>query len=168
MMIRQFGHNWSPIFKNATKLYIPSILNADLIFWQPKSWAILLLFRFCGWKYTHSKLIRQFGHNWCLIFKIAAKLYMPYTLKTSGCYTLQIHALEIPWKVVFLKIFLHWYRCMSYSLYDIKKYFPKYNWKYHSSAVLGTVIKRPKGMGNITPQKVVFLTVNIFAVQSKH
>jgi hypothetical protein len=51
MMIRQFGHNWSPIFKNATKFYIPSILNTDFIFWQPKSWVVLLLFRFCGWKY---------------------------------------------------------------------------------------------------------------------
>ena len=53
-------------------------------------------------------------------------------------------------------------KCTDYTLYDIKKYFQKYNWKYHLSAVLGTLIKWPKA--NITPQKNVFLKVNIFAV----
>ena len=81
-------------------------------------------------------------------------------------FALQISAWEIPPKVVFFEIFLHWFRCMEYSLYDIKKYFqkpftrciwdsnwmPKGHWKY---------------MGNITPQKVVFLTINIFAVYGK-
>ena len=83
--------------------------------------------------------------------------------------TLQICAWEIPRKVVFFEIFLHWFKCTNYSLYDIKKYFQKYNWKYHLP-VLGTVIKCPKGTGSAwetsyVPRKVVFLTVNIFAVQ---
>ena len=43
---------------------------------------------------------------------------------------------------------LDWFKCTNYSLYDIKKYFQKYNWKYHLSAVLGTVIKCPKGTGS--------------------
>ena len=34
--------------------------------------------------------------------------------------TLQIYAREIPRKVVFKKIFLHWFKCTNYSLYDIK------------------------------------------------
>ena len=54
---------------------------------------------------------------------------------------------------------LRWFKFTNYSLYDIKKYFQKYNWKYR----LSPVIKCPKG--NITPWKDVFLKVNIvFAV----
>ena len=49
----------------------------------------------------------------------------------------------VPLKVVFFEIFLRWFT--NYSLYDIKKYFQKYNQKYHLSVVLGTVIKCPKG-----------------------
>ena len=59
-----------------------------------------------------------------------------------------ICAWEIPRKVVFLEIILHWFKCTNYSLYDIKKYFQKYKWKYHLSAVLGKVIKCPKGTGS--------------------
>jgi hypothetical protein len=55
---------------------------------------------------------------------------------------------EIPRKVVFFEIFLHWFKCTNYSLYDIGKYFQKYSWKYHFFAVLGTVIKWPKVTGS--------------------
>ena len=57
-------------------------------------------------------------------------------------------AWEIPRKVVFLEIFFHWFKCTNYSLYDVKKYFQKYNWKYHLFAVLGTVNKCAKDTGS--------------------
>ena len=68
-------------------------------------------------------------------------------------------------KSCIFKIFLHWLKCTNYSLYDINKCFAKYNWKYHLFAVLGTVIKCPKGTGSaweiITPQKVVETNLSI-------
>ena len=82
-----------------------------------------------------------------LVMRMLIVFALPWT-------TLQICALkiprnccifEIPWKVVFFAILLHWFKCTNYSLYDINKYFQKHNWKYHSSAVFGTVIKCPKG-----------------------
>ena len=48
----------------------------------------------------------------------------------------------------FIEIVLHWFKCMNYSLYDIEKYFQKYEWKYHLSRVLGMIIKYPKGTGS--------------------
>ena len=52
------------------------------------------------------------------------------------------------------KSIFNWFKCTNYSLYDIKNYFQ---------------IKCPKGTGSaweiVTPVKVVFLAVNIFAVQ---
>ena len=46
-------------------------------------------------------------------------------------------------------------------------FFQKYNWKYHLSAVLGTVIKCPKNTGSaweIFLNKKLCFTVNIFVV----
>ena len=50
-------------------------------------------------------------------------------------------------KLYFFEIFLHWFKCTNYILYDMI-FFPKYNWKYNLSVVLGTVIKCPKGTGS--------------------
>ena len=47
-----------------------------------------------------------------------------------------------------LRIFLHRFKYTNCSLYDIRKYFQKYNWKYHLSAVLGAVIKCQKSTGS--------------------
>ena len=44
-----------------------------------------------------------------------------------------------------------------------KKYFQKYNGKYHLSTVLVTVIKCPK----LKALEVVFLVINIFAVYNR-
>ena len=79
-----------------------------------------------------------------------------YNVFSSNTSTLQICALEIlqsrcifeiPRKVVFFEIFLYWFKCTNYSLCDMI-FFPKYNWKYHISSVLGTVIKCQKGTGS--------------------
>ena len=70
---------------------------------------------------------------------------------------LKYHSIfEIPRKAIFFEIFLNWFKCTNYSLYDMIFFLQKYNWKYHLSAVLGTVIKCPKGTGNAwekTPTK---------------
>ena len=57
-------------------------------------------------------------------------------------------AWELPRKVVFFEIFLHWFKSTKYILYDMISFFQKYNWKYHLSTVLGTVIKCPKDTGS--------------------
>ena len=65
--------------------------------------------------------------------------------------SLQIYVKEIPRKVVFLKIFLHWCKCTNYSLYDMiffspkiqlempfihctwdSNWMPKWHWKYYT------------------------------------
>ena len=46
------------------------------------------------------------------------------------------------------RLFLHRFKYTNFSLYDIRKYFQKYNWKYHLSAVLGVVIKCQKSTGS--------------------
>ena len=55
---------------------------------------------------------------------------------------------------------LYFWNCTTKSLYNmIFFFFQKYNWKYKLSAVLGTVIKCPKGTGSTwekTHRKVVF------------
>ena len=71
--------------------------------------------------------------------------------------------LEYHEKLYFLKYF---YTGLSVQT-TVCMIWKKYNWKYKLSAVLGTVIKCPKGTGSTCEKiqwKVVFFTSNIFAV----
>ena len=95
-------------------------------------------------------------------------------------HTLQICAWIIPWKVVFLK-----YRKKLYFLkyfytgwnvrtsvcMILKNYFHKYNWKYHLSAVLGTVINAQRTLEvhgkHYTTKSCIFLQ-SIFAMYFVH
>ena len=71
-------------------------------------------------------------------------------------------------KVVFLEIFVHWLTVQT-TVCMIKKIFLQRQLQYHLCNVIGTVIKCQKGSEStgkiITPQNVVFLAVNIFAVR---
>ena len=52
------------------------------------------------------------------IFKRFEKFIFSYRILVGG--TLQICVWEIPQNVVYFEIFLHWFKCMNYSWYDIK------------------------------------------------
>ena len=88
------------------------------------------------------------------------------TLEPVSVTALQICALEIPQKVVFFEIFLHWFKCTNYSLYDMiffsknttgnTIYLLYLGQKFNAKRALEVHGKKPQ-------QKVVFFTSNIFA-----
>ena len=95
---------------------------------------------------TYPHRVDNYGH-----FAYTANMCMENTMKSC--------IFEIPQKVVFFEIFLHWLKCTNFSLYDFKNYFQKYNWKYHLYAVLGTVINAQRALevhGKHYTTKIVF------------
>ena len=81
------------------------------------------------WGWRVSKAISSCCLYCCLKFSQA----IHFPIRRS---TLQLYAREVPWKVVFLETFFHWFKCTNLSLYDMIFF-----------RCIGTVIKCPKGTG---------------------
>ena len=78
------------------------------------------------WLFRLGWTVNVYGVEWSIyigknfnIYGKSNRILLLYS-ERRHCITLQICTWEIPRKVVLFEIFLHWFKCTNYTLYDIE------------------------------------------------